>query len=226
MKKAGFFLIGLLILSIVPLISAQDEVPGLEEVPLASEIQQGQQQYEQYTASQNKSEYLKQEWAALLGKNPLLGPVMKSIDAVFGFFNPFFKIVLGHEYGLSWAFVFALIIWLALFFFLNPITSQLTNNGLIGGAVAFVVASLIGLSGAINGVVTLLTKMISNIWITLLCAVIAVVLVLVAEMFGKSIKKKLKTYKEKSMEEQREQGTQVIKAQAEVSRKGLEELSK
>jgi Na+-transporting methylmalonyl-CoA/oxaloacetate decarboxylase gamma subunit len=222
MKKAGLFIVLLLLLSLIPLISAQEEAPGIGEAPLVSEVQQGQEAYQQYTTAENKSEYLKQEWVEILGKANYIGPVVKGIDKVFTFLSPFFKIVLGVESKLSWAFIFAIAIWLILFFFLNPIMSQLLNKGSLGLVSSFIIASLVGLSGVIKMAVDLLTLMINNVWIAWLSLLVAIILVFLAEVIGKKIKAKIKKAKEAEEARKTAEAQKLTQVAGEVAKKELE----
>lgn len=224
-KEIKFSIIYLLfVISLLTSFVSAQEAPGIGEVPLAQEIQAGQQTYEQYTAAENKSAYLTQQWGDLLGKAAYIGPVVKGINAVFNFLNPFFRIVLGYGYGLSWAFVFALIIWLVIFFFINPIFSQLTNNGLIGAGISFIVASLVGISKGISTVVTFLIGFINNPWIVWIGLLIGIISIFVSEILGRIIKTKIKKMKEKRLEEQRAQSTEIIKMQADVAKEKLKNI--
>ncbi len=226
MKKAGLLIIGILLLSLIPFISAQNEAPGLNpgEAPLVNEVTQGQQQYEQYTTAQNKTEYLKQKWVEVLGRNAYLGPVVKVINSVFTFLSPFFRIVLGVDSNLSWAFIFAVAIWLCLFLLLNPVMSQFFNNGLFGLFSSFAIASLVGISGAIRIVVNMLSAVIINTWIAWICFAVAVILVLLMERFGKMIKAKIKKAKQKEAEQKTSEAQEVIQTQAEITKKRIEGL--
>ena len=114
MKKETLIIL-LLFLSILNLaiISAQNsDVPGMDEAPLVNEIVEGQEKYQQFT-DENRSEYLQKEWRALLEKNT----IGKVFFKIFDILSPVFKVILGVDV-ISWAFFFALAIWLTLFLFL------------------------------------------------------------------------------------------------------------
>ena len=225
MKKIGLLVVSLLLISFFSQFSSAQEAPGLGEIPFANETQQVQQQYEQYTTAQNKSDYLKQEWVKILEKNKILGPIFKVINSVFVFLSPFFKMVLGYD-SLSWGFVFALIIWFALFFLIYPITAQLLNNNLIGGLATFAIVSLIGLSGAINQMVEMLNAIINNNWIFWISLAIGLILLFVFGMFGKQIKKWLQKHKKKIEEEKTERAQKMIQARGEISRQAIKPITK
>ena len=223
-KKAGLFIASLLLISmfsfIIP-VSAQEEVPGIGEVPFVNETQQIQQQYEQFTTAENKSEYLKQEWEKLLGKHKILGPIIKVVNSILVFLNPFFKIVLGYESSLTWAFFFAISIWLILFFLIGPPLSQIFNSNLFGGLASFAIVSLIGLSGIIRKAVDLLNIIITNRWIFWISLAIAILLIFISNMFGRKIKNWLKKMKKESEEVKTAEAQKIIQTRAESAEKEL-----
>ena len=228
MKKAGsFIIVALLVISLLPIIissvSAQNEVPGFGEgeVPLVNNIQAGQQQYEQFTTAENKSNYLKQEWVKLLDKNTILGPLIKFVNPIFVFLNPFFKIVLGYESSLSWAFVFAIIIWLILFFFISPVVSQLVNNKLGGIATSFAIVTLIGLSGVIKSAVDVLNTALTNRWIFWISLALAILFMFIFNKLGKAIKEKLVKMKKESEEVKTAEAQKLIQTAGKVAEKEL-----
>lgn len=223
MKKAGLFVISVLLISLFSFIisvSAQNESTGLEGVPLVNELQAGQQQYEQYASAENKTAYLSQEWGKILEKHAIIGPIAVQINKALRFMDPFFKIILGYESSLSWGFIFALIIWFMLFFLLSPITSGLLNNSTLGRLAAFVISSLIGLSGAIKQVISLLAPLISNIWIAIISFVVAFVLGMLFGRIGGMIKAKWQKWKEKTEKEATEQKVEILEAKEEAYEEG------
>ena len=228
MKKEKFLFVFALILILassfvysITLTHAQG-APGINESPFASEILQGQQQFEQYTTAENKSAYLTQQWGDLLGRARYIGPVFKGINSFFSFLNPFFRIVLGYGYGLSWAFIFALSIWLIIFFFVKPILSQLLKNSLLGLIASIAVASLVGLSGVIKKTVDLLTTMINNAWIAWISLALAIILAFLFSMIGKKIKAKIEKMKKEAEEEKTTIAQQTIQAEGEAAKEQLE----
>lgn len=219
MKKAGLFVFGIILISIfASAVSAQGEAPGLTDAPLISDVQKVQQ----FTTEENKTQYLKTEWNKLLVKQPIIGPVINVMDKVLSFLNPFFKIVIGYEYSFSWAFIFGIMIWLILFFFINPIMSQILNNGLFGGLSAAIIASLVGLSGVIKEAADLLSFVITNVWIAWLSLLIAIILALLAEKLGKNVKAKIKKAKEAEEERKTSESRAIVQAEGRAAKKGLE----
>jgi uncharacterized membrane protein len=159
MKKAGLFVIAILLLSLLPLISAQDEVPGLEGAPLGGEIQAGQQQYEQYTTAQNKSEYLKQEWMNIVSKHKVIGPVHNFFVA-----HPLlFQILFAHPYEISVTFLFILILWV---FVLVTTADVLGKSGILKGLLPFA----IGIGAAIILAQVRAIQALSNFFVNLVFA--------------------------------------------------------
>ena len=185
-KKIGAFFILLLAISFLPIASPQD-VPGMEEAPLVGTIQNASERLQNISQGQNKSEYLKQEWRSFLEKKKSGQMILKASDFVKNF-NPLFKVILGVEYSLSWAFLFAVVFWFILFLFLANPVSTILNNRLFGIIGSFVIASLIGLSGVIKKAVDLLSFILGNLWIALISFVIAIIIALLFEKLGKIIK--------------------------------------
>ena len=104
-----YLLFALLFLSLI-LVSAQ--LGNIE-----NQIQQGEEDLENkvnnvrqgvnvIANNQARQEYLQQEWTKVLNKTST-GKILVKISDSIKKINPFFKIVLGVEYSLSWQFFFA-----------------------------------------------------------------------------------------------------------------------
>ncbi|MEK6855190.1 MAG: hypothetical protein AABX73_03125 [Nanoarchaeota archaeon] len=219
MNKRTFLLIFLFLLSIIAQenIFAQ-ETPGIKEAPLVKDIQEGHEKIQEIQEQQDKTAYLKQEWEKILSKNKG-GKILIKISDIVKIFSPIFKIVLGVEYSLSWSFLFAVVVWTALFIFLvHPFTAFFgsTNLGILGG---FLTASLIGLSGIIKKSVELLSFILNNFWIAILSFIIAIILALVFERLGMKLKKKIIRQKEEAERERTERSRKIISTIAETHKK-------
>lgn len=166
--------------------------------------------------------YLQKEWGKILEKNPVAGPIHRFLLAI----SPAFKAILGVEYALSWAFVFAICIWLFLFVILYPVASQIFSSTPAGLLAAFIISSLVGLAGVIKRAVDMLTFAINNTWIAWLSLLIAIIAIMIASYFGKEIKQYLKNQKEQEAKEKTNQDREVISANAKVSKKELEEYER
>ncbi|MFH1710861.1 MAG: hypothetical protein ABH840_00955 [Nanoarchaeota archaeon] len=228
MKKAGLLFSLILILSMISLVLVQAQELGDSGLPPEIEKLTNLSERATTTASQfqnQNSSYLKQEWKTIVSKNRILGPVFRFIDKVLEFMNPFFRIVLGSEYSLSWEFIFAIAIWFILFFILYPIIKAVFNsNHFISIIATFAVVSLIGLTGVIKKAVDQLSFMINNlqaVWISLaITLVILIILIISGKIFGVWIKKG----KEQSEKEQENRDKKIIHKDAEVSKKSFENL--
>lgn len=168
------------------------------------------------------TEYLKKEWREILEENKA-GRVLLGISDFIKNFNPLFKIILGVEYSLSWAFIFAIAIWLGIFILIvNPL-SVLVNNRLSGIIIAVAVTSLISISGTIKKTLDLLAFIIDNKWAVWLSLAIAVILVLTFNLIGKSMANFLKKKREESDRDQTNRDRRIIHTDAEVSEENLED---
>jgi hypothetical protein len=226
MKKAGLLIISLLVLSLVSIaLASAEETPGLTEVPGSEQIEQGQQTYEQYTTAENKTQFLKTEWAKLLSKNKYLGPAMPAVDKAFTFMSPFFKAVLGVDYSLSWAFVFSLSLWLIIFFMFYPPASQIARSGILGAFVAAVIATIIGLAGLIKLVVNMLTLILTNAWLTWIALGVAIIFIFLGETIGRGAKGMLAKWRKKREEKKTKETAEQAKEEVEALKKGMKEGS-
>jgi len=71
-------------------------------------------------------------------------------------------LILGVEYSLSWSFIFAIAIWLALFLFLIYPMDEITNNNFLGILASAVVVSIIGTTGIIKNAVDIISTAVNN----------------------------------------------------------------
>jgi hypothetical protein len=222
-KKIGVFLILLLALSLFSsLFISQCEAQELGESGLPADIEKVDEAGGKLTDSTKRSQYLKHEWTKILEKSKL-GNVILSIGKIFQTMNPFFKAVLGMEYSLSWAFIFAVAIWLILFFIIHAIMSAvISKNKLLPIISAFVITSLIGLSGVIRKAVDLLTSMISKPWLAWISLGLAIVILVIIKVFGKSLKETVEKAKEKEAKEKEEEHRKTLEVSANIEEQKLE----
>tara|TARA_Y100000310_G_scaffold345546_1_gene466328 strand:+ start:1830 stop:2495 length:666 start_codon:yes stop_codon:yes gene_type:complete len=221
MKKAGALSI-LLILSI-SLIAAQDFAgieQGLED--LEEKGEQAEELVDTITDEEARAQYLKKEWTKILEKTKA-GKIILSISDFLAKFNPLFKIVLGVEYSLSWAFIFSVLIWLILFGLIFLPASSIFDNKLTGLITTIVITSLIGIGGVIKKAIDFLSLMINNIWIALVSLLIALA---VAFLIGKMMKQSIKEEKEESKKEKTTRHRKIIKTEAKVAEEELKSRSK
>jgi ABC-type multidrug transport system fused ATPase/permease subunit len=220
MKKVfGILFVVLLTTSFV---FAQD-IPFGEEL---DELEEGVEDFEEFVEDEDvRSDYLKQEWTKLLDKSKV-GKVLLGISNFLSKFSPLFKVILGVEYSLSWAFIFAVAIWLMFFVLLLGPAESLFPNKLSSIAISFIVTSLIGISGIIKKFVDILTNVIENptaIWISI---IIAILLIFILQFFGKKIGKLIKKSKEKFEKEETEKAQKKIQVAGKLAEMGFKYKSR
>lgn len=218
MKKE--IIIILILLATLPITLAQ-QTPDVNDAPLVKEIQEGQKKVQEISEIEDKEEYLKNEWTKVLEKSAIGKIIIKTSDFI-KIFNPLIKLILGVEYSLSTAFIFALIIWAGLFLLLIHPLRALLNSLPLGILGAFITASIIGISGVIKKAVDLLSLAITNLWLALISIVIAVIIALGMEILGKKLKKKIENAKEESAKAKTEQDRKIIGTDAKIAKKDLE----
>ncbi|MBU0761102.1 MAG: hypothetical protein KJ600_01660 [Nanoarchaeota archaeon] len=217
-NKFLLVLIFLLILNFhVQQIPAQ-EVPGLDDAPLVGEIQKGNEIYQNFSEQQNKTAYLEQEWAKLLEKNKA-GKVLLFIGRLL---DPFARLVLQVDSILSWAFVYSLILWIALFLLLANTIGEIFGNKWLGVLVSFIVASLVGTSGVIKQFVFFFIPLINSFWAALIGFVIGLAIAFFFGKLGKFFGKFLKRWRKQSEEEETKKAQKTIQAHGKVSKKELD----
>lgn len=199
-KSLGLFFIVLFLISFFSIVVHAENIPGMpvdldkytQGVDEALNKDQG--------LVQNPGVALNKDWAVSLDEKT--SGIMSIVLAISNFlevFNPFYKVVLGMEYSLSFAFAFGVAIWLFFIFILYPIASGLFKNRLFGFVGAFCIASLIGLAGIIKRAVDLFSIITSTklLWVTLLVFVVILILMFI---FRDAIKKWTKEEKAEQVE--------------------------
>jgi|SRR3989344_9165033 len=175
------------------------------------------------------NEYLKQEWGKIMEKRMQNNSAGKAILAVHYFIKDKLNVVitkvLGYPYSLSWAFVFAVIIWLWFFlFFIHPLEAIFPDKSTAVIASA-VVTALIGLSGIIKKAVDLLTFAINNVWIAVISFFLAVVIMVLLNKVGINVKQTINQSKENAKKEQTNKDREIIHAEAKVAKESLDSFS-
>lgn len=196
------------------LISAQleqieNKIP--EQVKsLENKVENIQEGVEQITKGETSNEYLRRSWEEMLNKSTAGKTLIKISNAVKKI-NPFFKLVLGIEYALSWQFFFASAIWLIIFFILIPATETIFKNKLFSIVSSFAITSIIGISGIIKKSTDLISKTLNSPWLVILLFILLISLIVIAvksSKFWKGLRKK----EEKRQEEK---DRQIIHTEAE-----------
>lgn len=169
-----------------------------------------------------KTEYMKKEWYLILKDKPVIGPIIIVFNKVLTALSPAFVKILGVGYSFSWAFIFAVCFWLALFLLLTPITSQLfgsTPLGILGG---FILASLVGLTGVIRKAVDTMVFAITNWWIATASLIVAIIILVICPMLGKEIKKYIAQQKEAAAKEKTARDRALLATDADIAKKDLD----
>lgn len=178
------FILAFLLLNFVfysHIVFAQDLTSSLDEK--VSGLQEGVEKISNVNPD-DSSAYLKQEWTKILEKNNIGSKLLIISNFIKTYFNWFFKLVLGVEYSLSWAFIFSILTWFGLFFFmLNPFSTFLKSKS-IGIVLSLIVSCLIGFAGAIRLFVNLVSSFVNNVWLVWISLIVLIVLVILADKFG------------------------------------------
>jgi len=237
MKKLGVFylfvlvLFSLLILNIFAVsVKAQLEGTGLPsglegDVEKIQNLTEKGQDIIEKTKEEEGREYLKQEWKKMLEQNKV-GKVLLAISDFIEKLNPFFKIVLGVEYSLSWAFVFAIALWIILFMILYYPIKGMFDKTWIAIIASFAVTSLIGISGVIKKAVDLLSTIISKPWLAWLALGITIVIAAIIIYLGGGLKQILEKEREKAAKEKTEKDRKIIETSAKVEKENLKGYTK
>lgn len=169
-----------------------------------------------------KKNYLKQEWSSFLNENKYLGPPTRVIDAILTFLDPFFKIILGVPYSLSWLFIFALLCWFALFYFAHPPMSEFIESKPLSILSAAIVASIVGTTGVIRRAADMLNTVITERWLLYLSLFLTLIIGVILHLLGKHIKTMIKQNKEAAAKEQEKHDRTVLHVDAKVAEKELD----
>ncbi|MEK6928727.1 MAG: hypothetical protein AABW65_02095 [Nanoarchaeota archaeon] len=223
MKKIRHILIILILFSFIIAISQARAI----EIPNPAEALQektGISPDKITDVEEIKNKYLKQEWGKILQKNKYLSPIIGFLDSIFTLLDPLFKIILGINYSLSWAFTFAIITWIILFAFIYPPTTAFFNNKLLSLASSFVIVSLIGITGVIKKTVDILVLIIkkpSILWISL---IISLIILCLFSLLGKTMKSYIKKYKEIAAKEKEKEDREILHLEAEMAKEKMKNL--
>jgi len=222
MKKAGLILLSILILSIISisLIKAEN-IPGapisesdlqkIENITNKIPIDEsGNVDNEKLTGWKSKAELRIEN----INEN-YIKPILEKL-------NPIFSKILGVDYSFSWLFLFAVIIWLVLFFIILPIASVLFGKWYFGLIAGFAITSLIGLSGVIRKGAQMISNIITTWWLALICLIITAIIGVLLYFFSESFNKWTKKQKEQDEKIKEKQDKEILHTSAEIEKKKLE----
>lgn len=193
----------------------------LQETLQNDSIIQGAGKIQEISEQQNKTEFLKQEWRKFLETNAG-GRLFLKISDTIEKANPIINKIIGIDYSLSWAFVFGVIIWLALFLLLLRPMEALLSNQILAIVATVAVVGLIGITGVIRKTVDILGFAIQNWWIALISVIVAFILVVVVERLGKTLKRKIERAKESSEKEKVDKDRKIIRSDAKIAKEDLD----
>lgn len=219
MKRVlSLFFVAVLILSFIFVVSAET----LEEYnDKIAQIEDAQDKIDDF-AETDKTEYLKQEWEKILERSSFGRGLISASNFIETILGPMLKLILGVEYSLSWAFVFAVMIWFGFFWLFYPIFTGIFENKLLGIVAAFAVSSLVGIAGAIKFAVGILVTAITNLWLVGLSFVILLFLILIMRVLGFNFKKMIKAEKEAAENEKTSRASKTIQTHGKVSKRELD----
>lgn len=226
MKKAGLVLLFILLLGIFTISSVHlTKAVDVQESgnALNDKLDNTQAQFDnaQNQIENAQSSYLNKEWRSLLEKGPF-GRFLLSVSDVLNKLNPLFKIVLQVEYGLTWAFAFAVIFWIVIFLFIKGPMKALLKSTLISLAASIIVTCIIGMTGAIRMAVNFFTSILNSMWVTIIVAILIIVLGVVFSKLGLRLRKIINDYKESVKKAKLDRDRDIIDTEAKISKVKLD----
>jgi len=199
MKKTGslfsLLIIATLLLNIIPVHAAIDTSNSQD--PLGIGINPDAIPQNPDDLKNVSTTYLKQEWTKILEKTGA-GRMLLKVSDLLTSLNFFWKPVLGIEYSLSWLFVFAVSIWLVIFYLVYGAFTSLSENKLLKILLGFVITSLIGYSGAIKTAVDSMGKIIINKWVALIIFIIAILIIVLASKLAPILEERKRKIEEET----------------------------
>jgi len=226
MKKVGILLLILLLFNILIFVNAQSSDYGTvdENTGLPKEFSKFSEAGQKLSEEEQRKEYMKQEWTILAADNKIIGPILFYTNKFFAFFNPFWKLIFGVEFGWSWVFIFSFLIWILLIvLILSPVRSMTETNIFLSIGISAIVATLASLTGLIKQVILFLTAAVKSFWIAVGITAVIVAIMLLYSGFMKSWGKQMKEEAEKEELDRAKQNLKAAGDAAEKQLKGFEE---
>jgi len=161
--------------------------------------------YDAFKNRENNKSYLLKSVVVILGKNPVIGPMLFYTEKVFSYFNPFWKVILGVKFSWSGAFILSFLTWTVLIILVFFPARGLFPNLLINVLVSLIIASLIGISGGISKFIEFIGFFVEGIFgfiifVALLFLGIAIYIFLFVELKKESEEIELDSAKDKIKE--------------------------
>lgn len=206
-------LLCLVLVSFLNICTAQDEFSGLANDSLVQTVEQGGVKYEEFSAQENKSNYLSQEWTKILQKSP-------ATSWIYGL-NPMFKFLIGYEFSVSWAFVAALLVWIIILSIFFPICKAFVKQQFVALGIAIAI-TIIAAHGIMPKTMEMLGNLVKNIWWNFGTIFALIMLMIIINTLSAGILKELKKKREEA------QLKSVVKKESKVEEKveGLEAMKK
>ena len=171
------------------------------------------------------SDYLKKEWTDILG-NSVLGKILLWISNLFKNLNPLFLAILGVEYSLSWAFIFAILFWFWIYYFVLWTTLVIFDNKLMAFISGAIIASIVGVSGVIKKAVDVTSGIVNNPGLLVFSFFVAIIIFFAIKIFGLRLRKIVETERLKSDRQKTKQDQEIIHTSAEIEEEKLKSYKK
>ena len=213
-SKLTIRLILFIIFILLKQCSAQDIAEEIRDDPLLKGVVEGKEKFVNFSEVENKSDYLKKEWGALLSNHPTVGPILNALNKTSIVFNPIFEYTIGLKPSFTWLFFLTLILWITFVIYTFRIFNVFS---VFSPTVQYIVSFGIVIIMSIGGTTRILAQSIINQislfnkwWVQLIGAVIIIFIILLAAIISKKLEKVFKEIKERKK-----------KAETELKRKEL-----
>jgi len=211
-KKIGA-IVFLLLLSFSIVIAQSDGIPFEDEV---GQIEDIVDKGEDFQESDDKREYLKQEWTSILEKSGS-GRILLGISKILNAFSPAFKFFLAIEYSLSWIFFITLFFWLATFFIIfDAGNNMFEGKGWVSAGIAAIIPTIAAHAGVFSSVIDFFSVLFTSKWPIIITIIIAIILLVLYHKLMKNLKIKFK----KETEIRREQKAKTTEKIHDITIKG------
>ena len=223
MKKIGvlsLFIFAILILSILNFAVIQAQELGDSGLPPNLENLQNQGENIKEGWQEQNTTYLKQEWISIIEKNKYLKPILGTLDKILTFLSPLFKYTLGVDYSMSWAFIIALIIWMALIVIIYTPTKEILElNFWLSLIASFIIASL-SAHFSMKYILSLFENILLNKWFVYLFILLWIFLIFLYYLIFRNLGRGIRESKKKEAEKRREYKQEVLEKVGDIKLKG------
>ncbi|MFA5855903.1 MAG: hypothetical protein WC867_00970 [Candidatus Pacearchaeota archaeon] len=141
---------------------------------------------------QNKS-YFNQEMSIILGKTPVIGPLLFYTKQIFSLLNPVWIFLFKMPFSWSWNFILIFLLFIILLKLIYDIIDSISKfNIFVRMILSFIIVSLVCLSGILNRLANELKFAIVNFWIGTIIFIIGIIIIILIDYIMKSLGKNLK----------------------------------